>query len=586
MPIDAALLRWEDTYKEVEQWQKARTVGSSSKDYVALTREAEEEYREIKKKLGLARHEYKKHKQKEFMIELEQSAQQKYNELQNVLLPKLGNMIDDDNNDNCAQSTIQEKNRQIQQDCRQKLEDECWKYFHDDDRLKFYHAFLKDDEIMIRKNPLYSIGGCELIVLSCHGDYNLRNKQATKMVLTRFGKELNHSLEEYRNTIISSDQSIHVPRYTQISKHMAHAMLGCRHEEDTTGIVDEKVVQVPSWMSFLGTQQQWKKMSDSQLPYICTFPYYTNEYDEEYGHELEKLHLCAFTSPTLVESRTMQDQLVLQMLTYFSSLLLLPSVKSNQSEGQCVVRIRALSKEELGWSEAKHIVVEGYMPSKRQYIPLGYVSNTTDYITRVHSLSFIGGGQKQQDKSYVHLVHAELAPSTITLSWLLEHNIASITQPSHHGKSDSPRLQAKNLDNLTKSIGIIMPPCLKHSFTKLTVHNNNNDDDKENSLFFIPFQRLWKHGNKKGKVIFQQIHPPPFPHYLKPLKEDNNHHPNQDMIDSNISNTNLNDIYTQGDMSPKFPPLSKIPLDKEKDKLIIRGEALCSPHDFLPFFCT
>ena len=144
--------------------------------------------------------------------------------------------------------------------------------------------------------------------------------------------------------------------------------------------------------------------------------------------------------------------------------------------------------------------------------------------------------------------------------------------------------QKVKTEKLTQSVGIILPPCLTKFSAQLTV---DKDDIKGNSLLFIPFQRFWKHGKKKGKVIFQQIHPPPLPHYLKPLKKKNDdNHQSKDTIDSNISNTNLNDTHTTGNISPKFPPLSNIPLHKERDKLIIQGEALCSPYDFLPFFHT
>jgi hypothetical protein len=233
---------------------------------------------------------------------------------------------------------------------------------------------------------------------------------------------------------------------------------------------------LPAWLRLVAHQIPHKSIwGAKQLPQYTTAMVNNNNNNNK--SETGTFEILAMTSGTLWDSRSVQKELVDEVLDFYKSLLRLTTLSSSKSgsgSSSSTLTTYAVSAKELQRHELSRIVIAIAITiqdddddggSSRMMIPLGWVSNFGDAASRACELTFAGGGH-QKKKDYVHFVQATvLGPDTV-----------------------AGLLYANTCNNGDK---VALPNCL---LFYLVMNDNNNDKevgmDEDRDFLWIPLASL------------------------------------------------------------------------------------------------
>lgn len=196
------------------------------------------------------------------------------------------------------------------------------------------------------------------------------------------------------------------------------------------------------------------------------------------------------------------------------------------------------------------MIIEGYLPSKKEYICLGYVSNYTDFISRGLKIKCGGGGGPVE---FAHLIHGKVCDFNV-LNWMLDHNIASV--PPSVMTQNNIIMDLKKTSHLE---GIIIPKSIVQFIPPLHL----DDRTSSGSRLFLPFQREIVRG-KAGKITTKEIRGIPEQVWL---------HLDNDVEKHKVGSHKTTNTTQDDEKKQEL----KLTLPSAKD------EASCNPYTFLPF---
>ena len=304
---------------------------------------------------------------------------------------------------------------------------------------------------------------------------------------------------------------------------------------------------MPSYLA-IALMNQDKIFSEKTLP--CTYFIQTcggSDEISEFVHKTESLELLSFTVNNLHISRQFQNDLTQMILDFYCTLLcskkeLQRSVSLVTTSKEQPLRVRVLTPCELDMNECRRVVVEGYIPSKEQFVELARVSNYTDFISRQFKIKCVGGNAQSTD--YVHMIKCTLLQET-AIRWVVENNLSHF-HGNHNHESDCMK------SSIVK--GIVVPSVLTPFITKRKTCS-------ENCIIFLPFVREITKG-KGGKVkviprkqMIEEIH-----------------------VEILTPGSNGNDKMEKSRELPFCTNLRSNTVHNPHD------EAICNPYDFLPIF--
>ena len=380
-------------------------------------------------------------------------------------------------------------------------------------------------------DPLYCIGGYEKIRLptSISEKGNIGDEE--KAYLCGYGSIIYDALQQYikEATIeaFSIDTTIDqcllnisdsIPLQ---SKELAHSLIGCPfnlstiHEysnnndkcfickmAESKSNNNDQFINVPSHI-VMSILYQNKSFTDRELPkqvigVISTSKATITGYGKQscsLMHSINRLETMVMATSNLKLSIEIQDSIVRNIVNMYKGLLVSMTelkkyngenhirLTSNTHNSKPLLRTRAIRPCDLEPSEARRIVIEGYIPSAKKYVCLAHVSNYTDYISRGLKIKCIGS--QGQPVQYVYMLHGCIS-NMKALEWLLENNIAC-----HIGREEEPTAD---------QFGVIIPDNVVDFIADGTT--KRCFDSK--SMLFIPFIReLVK--RKKGGVTTKEM---------------------------------------------------------------------------------
>lgn len=374
---------------------------------------------------------------------------------------------------------------------------------------------------------LFCLGGYEkLSIPALDNADNLGLRSESKVVLTGIGSLLSSGLVEYckhfflmnlkkgnNDTIVIQSPQIDLPR------RLVQATLGSNADKDT--------LKAPSYLCNLMIHAD-KSFSDKTLPslFLCQSEC---SRDRKYtsAHPLPQLELLYLVSSDLNQSRLVQDDTAKQMLQMYTSLIsqadYTKKVQFHRSS-KPPIRLKLAKPSELNPNESRRINIEGYTNSREEYTILGFVSNTTDFISRELNMKFVGSHTVE----YIHVIHGVICSDTI-IDWVLDQNLARLQRGSN-----------SYVD------GVFFVPSLCN-FISL---------NKDGHAVFLPFKRLLVKG-KKAKTIVKVI-----PGDTNPI----------------ILETRCKEI--KRDSKTKMDLIDGTAILTKKE---IVAESSCNPYGFLPF---
>ncbi len=372
-----------------------------------------------------------------------------------------------------------------------------------------------------------------------------------------------------------------------LSTELAHSLMGCTVDDDrilsteTAEVMNCEICQskylndklpliaAPSHIA-LSMLHQNKSFSDRELPKKFLSTTSISQVDISKGqasssssslrliHSINRLEIFVIATSNLRLSTKIQDDIAENIITMYKSLLVSMSDDINSfgcanfSSQQCskstpTLRTRSISPSNLEPSEARRLIIEGYLPFTGKYVCLGHVSNYTDYISRGIKVKCNGGhGQPNQ---YCHLLHGHLCNQE-ALIWLMENNVFSITS-SEHSKHNQLGISTYIQH---EQRGVMIPSNLAGD-----VGTGVMGRKMGKSLLFLPFVReLTK--RKGGKTSTKEIKGSKEPTWIE--------------------------LGSQAHLEKKSSLTEKVNDKKATFDLTFpsaRDEAACNPYDFLPF---
>jgi hypothetical protein len=314
------------------------------------------------------------------------------------------------------------------------------------------------------------------------------------------------------------------PIHNDWDPNMAHALWGCIGEEQCA-ICNNNTANLPSWLGVLRQIPPKSMFGDKQLPQ------YTAILDNDSDNDT--FEIVAMTAGTVWDSRTVQQQLVQELLEFYSSLLLLPPLDENDSgdlsSSSSSLTTRAVPASQLNSRhELSRILIVLVTNNNNHDRILGWVSNFGDAASRAWDISFATGHKKK--KEFVHFVHASVVrPETLT----------TILQ------SNSSRTTTTRNNNQTTREMVALPKCLSPYLIL-----SSDDEDEEQDWLWIPLQALTTPPTNSGLA-------PPKP-----------------------TTTRITGTTTKFPALLDVVPLSLSKPDQQQQQQV-RLEALTSPFDFL-----
>jgi len=587
MPIDITLIRSADEggiLEEVKRWQLARLINNPSIDTSRDTVEKDTEDR-VQEFISLI---HDTEKTKRLLLREETSSRTRINRLQKFVAPKRNGKKDNESQMpspaelDSARNEIKHLKSELPSISEKLksvsflLDEQLVQLGNVVDTADFSMDLNLDDfnktrEMSVVKDlgpsiydPLFCIGGCEHSNLFNEiagvepndvNDINSTMHTKGKVLLTGVGSKIWLSLMCYGRQYFSSDllhnaSFINLPESLTIPASLAHSIFGCtkqmlgkgRTENDSAcKYCDVHHCQAPSYIS-LGLMNQNKVFSDRMLPSIYLIQTSDRSEQTRFVHQLDRIDILALTVSNVFISRELQDDIANLMLGFFASLLC--STKDFEQELRLItsseeptLRVRVITPSELEFNECRRVVVEGFLPSKGVYIELAYVSNCTDFVSRIHKMKC--GGSNIHNAEYVHMLHGTMLQES-AIDWMLESNLTQFGQ----------------------SQGVLIPPVLE----------NLSESLKNSGSMWLPFTRNLLKG-KAGKVKVKEIKSIPEPI----ICDIRNTSEQRDLAkehskDKMHEETEMGQRLTIGEY-PAF-----------KDVQGARAEALCNPYDFLPLY--
>lgn len=374
---------------------------------------------------------------------------------------------------------------------------------------------------------LFCLGGYEKLTIPALenvDDSGLRSE--SKVVLSGIGTLLSSGVVEYckhffqmnfkeRNNDISLIRSPQI----DLPRRLIQATLG--------SVAHTDVPRAPSYLCSLMLKAD-ACFSDKTLPsvFLCQSEC-TRGGKYTSTHPLPQLEILYLVSSDLNQSRVVQDTTAKQMLQMYTSLIGRTDYsKKVQFLRSSIppIRVQLAKPSELNPNESRRLNIEGYIKSRNEYVILGFISNTTDFLSRELKMKFIGSHTVE----YVHIIHGMICSDSI-IDWILDQNLA--------------RLQ---LDSNSVVDGVFFTPSLCNYICL----------NQDGNAVFMPFKRLLVKG-KKAKTIVQDI-----PGQINPI------------ILENSSKTSRRHRKNKMDLIDGTTMLTK----KE-----IVAESSCNPYGFLPF---
>jgi seryl-tRNA synthetase len=435
-------------------------------------------------------------------------------------------------------------------------------------------------------DPLFCVGGCETMLVlsrSVATDENFNMTLAReesksfkeKYILTGPGSEMYTALAMYGKRYFSTccnallDDTvkiIHLPQHITLPATVAHGVYGCaggsrRFQSDCHHPSNQKScqicnhqeeVRVPSYLA-LALMNENKIYSEKSLP--CTYLIQGSGGSDtisEFAHDMARLEIFSFTVNNLCISRQYQNDMAQMILDFYKTLLcskteLRSFVSLVTTSNEQPLRVRVLPPSELDMNECRRVVVEGHVPSKKQYVELAYVSNYTDYISRQFKIRCVGGNAQSTD--YVHMIKCTLLQET-AIRWVAENNLSQVHR-NHNNESDCSKPSIVP--------GIVVPTALTPLFV------TKRKSRSENCIVFLPFIREITKG-KGGKM---RVIP------SKYKREEIN-------VGALGQDCNVNGKIGKSEESSQWNAT-------ERSMIITtvpnpNDEAICNPYDFLPLF--
>ena len=222
--------------------------------------------------------------------------------------------------------------------------------------------------------------------------------------------------------------------------NLAHSLWGCK--EENCEICNNDFACLPSWLSVVERIPPKSMFGAKQLPqYTSIVKYCETTYE-----------ILAITPGTTWDSRTIQQELLQEMVGFYETLLVAPCSNASTTP---LITIVATPANELHMHERSRMIV-----LLNNGLILGTVSNFGDAISRTYDIAFATGEKKKKD--YVHFVHATVVIPT-TLSGILKHNTS--------------------LQNNRELVAL--PQCVwQHLVTE------DNDDQQDKDILWISLQSL------------------------------------------------------------------------------------------------
>jgi len=545
MPIDATLLRPQEeggALHQVIQWQLQRQPTNNNK---SNNDDDEKEIKTVIEEIQTKRHarrttlstmntlrftynqlcksksstKEEKDKVKDELKRVKVLFDELNNEVEYELLPRLSNMVDDT----------------------------PWK----EEETNQNKAASKEKEQVL--DPMY-----------CINAHDTTNEQKA---WTTIGSQLEHALLSYALHYFSSHfyQYIHLP-----NGNMDTSLL-----RSTLGFTEE---EIPFYLQSC-TLHHSKTYSESTLPqsYISTSP----AKQELYVHPTTSVQFTTLTTNHLSTSRNTQNDMMRAMYTFYSSLLL---------QSSTTLRVKMVESHNLESNESRRLLLQGFLPStsskkskkKEEWIQLGYVANTTDYVTRAFQMK-CGRRHKTKENAgetqeYVHLIHGAFSSTDVILEWLVSHNVVFLPSLDVSPKIAVPSKPKKQEE---RSGGVGLPISLASHLPSQPWKEETKD-----KCVFIPFvQRLIR--NKNGKVIVQKSSSSLDDMLLVDMDVLNGQHRQEEkeILSSKHENDqrNVNSTTSSTAALPSLPIMkSGIPTTLWQNDIV--AEAKCSSFDFLPFY--
>ena len=220
------------------------------------------------------------------------------------------------------------------------------------------------------------------------------------------------------------------------STDMAHAVWGCtgpekctichnnneeeEEEEDSSSVANHRrpPVHLPSWLGVL------KEIPSKSMFGAKQLPQYTSIWDPSN----DSLEIVAMTAGTMWDSRTIQQELVQELVDFYATLLYINNPNDDDDSSTSVVVTRAIPASQLDDSIHELCRIQIVLVVKNnnndgihqeEWI-LGWVSNFGDAASRACDICYASGIKNK--KEFVHLLHASVVNQE-TIASILQANI-------------------------------------------------------------------------------------------------------------------------------------------------------------------
>jgi hypothetical protein len=320
---------------------------------------------------------------------------------------------------------------------------------------------------------LFCLSGYEKLSIPVSDDAE-GSRSESRVVLSGIGSLLSSGLVEYCKHFFlmnfkEGKNDINMMQSPQIDlpRRLIEATLGYIADKDTQ--------KTPSYLCNL-MLNAGKSFSDKTLPsvFLCQSEC-SRDRKYTFTHPLPQLEILCLVSSDLNQSRMLQDTIIRHMLQMYTSLIgqadYNKKVQFHRSSNP-PLRVNLSKPSELNPNESRRINIEGYIHSRKEFAILGFVSNTTDFVSRELKMKFAGSHTVE----YVHIIHGVICDDSL-IDWILDQNLA--------------RLQ---LEYNSYVDGVFFVPSLCN-FISL---------NQDGHAVFLPFKRLLVKG-KKAKTVVHDV---------------------------------------------------------------------------------
>lgn len=381
---------------------------------------------------------------------------------------------------------------------------------------------------------LFCLGGYEkLSIPQVSIADNSRVRTLTTVVLSDVGSLLASAVYEFSKDFLMTKlefrikRMIHLPNI-KVPTEIVQAALGCP--------AGEAIDEVPSYIP-IALLKANKIYSEKELPELVLCQSESDSIMQgkhDFAHKIFHLEFFSLTISDIIYSRRLQDDIANHLVQLYSSMLCTSkhfdcNTIELSSRSTPPLKFTSADPSQLDSNEVRRITIYGYISSRKEYVSLGFVSNTTDYISR--SMKIKCGGN--QIVEFVHVLRGVSCSYNI-IEWILDQNLARIRQ---------------NATDSSYKDGVVIPASLTH-FMSYPFNRC--------AAAFFPFKRVIGKG-KNSKAIIEDVLgvTDPIPLYSLDLEK------------QEFSNQSRREIRMLDDTKRSH-----------NDTI---AESYCNPYDFLPF---